>query len=31
MQGEVKAKAVELLRTGSVDRVLGWKAGFSTI
>ena len=27
MQGEVKAKAVELLRTGSVDRVLGWKAG----
>ena len=27
MQGEVKARAVELLKTGAVDRVLGWKAG----
>ena len=27
MQGEVKARAVALLKTGAVDRVLGWKAG----
>lgn len=27
MQADVKARAVELLKTGAVDRVLGWKAG----
>ena len=27
MQADVKARAVEFLKTGAVDRVLGWKAG----
>ena len=27
MQELIKAKAIELLNNGTVDRVLGWKAG----
>ena len=27
MQELIKAKAIELLENGTVDRVLGWKAG----
>ena len=27
MQEMIKAKAIELLENGTVDRVLGWKAG----
>ena len=27
MQEMIKAKAIELLNNGTVDRVLGWKAG----
>ena len=27
MQGLIRSKAAELLRSGTVDRVLGWKTG----